>query len=163
VYDERPNSRTLNTLALRWNHHAPSPNTTLRAGLRFAKDDWGIASQTISAELVVPGPYGFTLTPSARAYAQSQANFYVDAGPPELPFPPNPPEDWIHFSEDQRVSAFGALTVALKLSKKITEDLSVDLKFERYEQRSHWKPGGGSPGLKDFYARMTHVGLSYRF
>ena len=163
VYDERPNSRNLNTLALRWNHHAPSLNTTLRAGLRVAKDDWGIHSQAISAELVVPAPYGFTLTPSARAYAQSQANFYVDAGPPELPFPPNPPRDWVHYSEDTRVSAFGALTVALKLSKKITEDLSVDLKFERYEQRSHWKPGGGSPGLKDFYARMTHVGLSYRF
>lgn len=163
VYDERPNSRVLNTLALRWNHHAPSLNTTLRVGFRIGSDDWGIASQTLSAEVVAPGPYGLTITPSLRAYAQSQANFYVDAGPPGFPFPPNPPKGWAHFSEDTRVSAFGALTAALKLSKRLTDDLTVDLKVERYEQRSHWKPGGGSPGLKDFYARMTHVGLSYRF
>ena len=163
VYDERPRSRTLNTLALRWNRYLPGLNATARTSLRLGSDDWGIASQALATELVLPGPYGITLTPSLRAYAQSQANFYVDAGPHELPFPANPPEDWIHFSEDTRVSAFGALTLALKLSKPITQDLTVDIKFERYQQRSHWKPGGGSPGVKDFYARMTHVGLSYRF
>ena len=163
VYDERPRSRALNTLALRWNRHFPELNATARTSLRLGSDDWGIVSQTLATELVLPGPYGTTVTPSLRAYAQSQANFYVDAGPADFPFPPNPPADWSHYSEDTRVSAFGALTLALKLSKPITQDLTVDIKFERYEQRSHWKPGGGSPGVKDFYARMTHVGLSYRF
>jgi hypothetical protein len=163
VYDERPRSRTLSTLALRWNRHFPGFNATARTSLRIGSDDWGVASQALATELVLSGPWGLTLTPSLRAYAQSQANFYVDAGPQDLPFPPNPPADWLHYSEDTRVSAFGALTLALKLSKPLTPDLTLDLKFERYEQRSVWKPGGGSPGVKDFYARMTHVGLSYRF
>lgn len=163
VYDQRPNQRTVSTLAARWNHHIPSLDSTLRTSARWATDDWGIRSHTVSAEWVMSGPWGLTITPSLRAYSQSQADFYVDAGPPNFPFPPNPPRDWVHFSEDQRVSAFGALTAAVKLSRAITPDLSVNLKFERYEQRSAWRPGGGSPGIKDFYARMTHVGLSYRF
>lgn len=163
VYDQRPNARTLSTLAVRWNRHMPQLGATLRTSARLGSDDWGIRSYTLGAELVVPGPWDITFTPSLRAYTQSQANFYVDAGPANLPFPPNPPKGWAHFSEDQRVSSFGALTAALKVSRPITPDLSLNLKFERYEQRSVWRPGGGSPGIKDFYARMTHVGLSYRF
>ena len=163
VYDQRPSTRVLNTVAVRWNHHFVSHGSTLRAGFRWGDDDWGIRSQALSAEWVLPGPFQITVTPSVRAYLQSQADFYVDAGPADLPFPPNPPSDWAFFSEDTRVSAFGALTLALKLSRPITPSLSADIKFERYEQRSHWKPGGGSPGLKDFYARMMHVGFSYRY
>jgi hypothetical protein len=41
---------------------------------------------------------------------------------------------------------------------------TVDLKFERYEQRGTWRIGGaGSPGLAPFSARFVQWGLARTF
>ena len=73
-------------------------------------------------------------------------------------------EGALYFSEDHRVSAFGAHTWGLKLAKQINADWQADVKFERYGQRAAWRWfGSGSPGLQPFNARSLLVGLSRQF
>jgi hypothetical protein len=108
-----------------------------------------------------------SLTPSLRLHTQNAARFYADPVYSFLgaPYPPgyfeSPPQ---HLSLDQRLSAFGAVTVGAKLSVRWDEHWSSDLRLERYEQRGAWRVAGqGSPGLAPFSARIVQWGLSRRF
>lgn len=164
VYDERPRTRTHQTMLLRWNHHFESSQTTARLGYRHYKDSWGIRSHTFDTELVQPVGGGWSVAPALRVYTQGSADFYVGADPNTYPFPPSPPPNALHYSEDQRVSAFGARTYGLKVSKLIGLDARVDVKFERYEQRGSWTLfGSGSTGLAPFFARSVQLGLTHWF
>ena len=110
----------------------------------------------------------FTLTPSLRLYSQSAAWFYYDpVYDPDVgaPYPPgyftNPPK---YISPDQRLSAFGGVTLGLKLGIRLSPDWSADIKAEHYEQRSSWRIGGsGSPGIDPFRATFAQFGLATRF
>jgi hypothetical protein len=163
VFDNRPD-RNSRTVTVRWNHHITETGGTTRLNYRYFADSWSIRSHTVGLEYVQPLSQGWTITPLLRLYSQSAAEFYVDAGPIDFPFPPNPPQGAQYFSEDQRLSAFGAHTYGLKIEKQLGEDWVADIKFEKYEQRSSWKiSGGGSPGLLPFYARSIQLGLSHSF
>ncbi len=165
VYDQRPRQRRQDTLALRWNHHLEPLDATLRTSWRYFRDSFGIRSHTLAAEWVQPLPGGWTLTPALRLYTQSAASFYIDASADlTSPFPPNPPDDALVYSEDQRLSAFGARTLGLKVAKQFAGGWSVDLKVERYVQRSSWRwYGSGSPNLAEFRARSVLAGVSKSF
>ena len=164
VFDNRPRQRHATTLLARWNHHVEATEGTLRLSWRGGSDSFGIASHTFGAEWVQPLPGGWTLTPQLRLYTQSAARFYVDADASTAPFPPNPPEGAVYFTEDHRMSAFGAHTWGLKLAKQINADWSMDVKFERYGQRAEWRLfGSGSPGLAPFNARSWQLGIARQF
>jgi len=166
--DIRPRQRDQSILLTRWNHHFSDLGATVRTSYRFYHDTFGINAHTLAAEWVQPLGAMFTVTPSLRLYSQSAAKFYFDpVYDPTVgaPYPPgyftNPPE---FISADQRLSAFGAVTVGLKFAVQFTPDWSSDLKMERYEQRSKWRVGGaGSPGLDPFSATFVQVGLNKRF
>jgi hypothetical protein len=166
--DVRPNQRTQSILLTRWNHHFSDMGSTLRTSYRLYHDTFGINAHTLGAEWVQPVGSRFKLTPSLRLYSQSAAKFYFDpVYDPDVgaPYPPgyftNPPE---FASPDQRLSAFGAVTVGLKAAVQVTPDWAADVKFERYEQRSQWRVGGkGSPGIDPFTASFLQVGVSKRF
>ena len=165
VFDNRPRTRNSGTLLARWNHHVESTGGTLRSSYRWFGDTYGIQAHTLGFEYVQPLPGGWSVMPLVRLYTQSKARFYVEANAdPDFPFPPNPPDDAQHYSEDQRVSAFGARTWGLKLARQIGDDWLVDLKFEQYGQRARWRLfGQGSPGLADFNARSWQLGLTRQF
>lgn len=166
--DLRPHKRDQAILLARWNHHFEDLGATLRSSYRYYADSYGIKAHTLGAEWVQPVSSIFTLTPSVRMYSQSAAKFYFDpVYDPTVgaPYPPgfftNPPE---FASADQRLSAFGGVTVGLKLGIQFTPDWSADLKAERYEQRSNWRVGGaGSPGLDPFSASFFQIGVNKRF
>jgi hypothetical protein len=166
--DVRPDKRDQVILLTRWNHHFAEMGSTLRTSYRYYRDTFGIRAHTLGADWVQPVGAMLTVTPSLRLYSQSAAKFYFDpVYDPDVgaPYPPgyftNPPE---FISADQRLSAFGAITLGLKLSVKLTPDWSADLKGERYEQRSKWRVGGaGSPGLDPFSATFLQVGVNRRF
>ncbi|MRX08250.1 DUF3570 domain-containing protein [Pseudoduganella sp. FT25W] len=163
VFDQRPRERAITTLMGRWNHHIASLKGTMRLSYRYYRDSWQIRAHTLGLEYVQPLPGGWSVTPALRLYTQGAARFYVDAEP-ESPFVPNPPAGWTYYAEDQRLSAFGAVTLGFKVSKQLGADWQVDLKLERYEQRSSWRRfGAGSPGLPSFAARSWFVGLSRQF
>jgi hypothetical protein len=166
--DRRPDRRDQTILLTRWNHHFADLGSTLRTSYRYYHDTFGIRAHTLGADWVQPIGSQFTLTPSLRYYGQSAASFYYDPiYDPDLgaPYPPgyftNPPE---YISPDQRLSAFGAITVGLKLAYQWSPEWLTDFKAERYEQRSDWRLGGnGSPGIDPFRATFLQVGVRKRF
>lgn len=166
--DQRPDSRDQLALLVRWNHYFQSFNATLRSSYRYYHDDWEINANTVTAEWAQELPQGFTLTPSARYMTQSAAFFYYDPvydATLGAPFPPgyltNPNA---FYTSDQRLSAFGGITLGVKLAKVFAEGWSVDGKAEYYEQRGDWRLGGdGSPGLQAFKAQLYQVGVSRKF
>ena len=165
--DVRPGSRHQSIVLARWNHHVEGPDITLRSSWRGYRDSFGVRSHTLSLEPVFTLGERFTITPGLRLYSQSAARFYYDpvysfAG---APYPPGYLEARPRFlSPDARLSAFGAVSVSLKLAVKLDTRWSADLKLERYEQRSAWRVGGpGSPGLAPLSAKLMTWGLSGTF
>jgi hypothetical protein len=166
--DIRPNRRDQTILLGRWNHHFDGWGSTLRASYRFYRDTFGVKAHTLGGDWVQPMGATLTLTPSLRLYSQSAASFYFDpVYDPDTgaPYPPgyftNPPA---YISPDQRLSAFGGVTLGLKLGVQFSRTWSADLKAERYEQRGSWRVGGsGSPGLAPFSATFVQFGLASKF
>lgn len=162
--DKRPDERNSYTVLARWNHHFDATGGSSRVSYRYFADSWKIRAHTFTAEYTQPFADGWSITPILRLYTQSAASFYVDADPSIYPFAPSPPVSALNYSEDQRVSAYGAHTVGIKLAKQIGEDWQADIKLEEYEQRASWRLfGSGSPGLLPFRARSIQLGLSRQF
>ena len=159
LYEERPNKRESKTVMTRWNHHFEGTDGTSHLSYRYYTDSFGINAHTLGAEYVQPLPMEWTVTPSARLYSQTAADFYLPDVPNPGQPPPTPP-----FSLDQRLSAFGALTLGIKVEKRIARDWLVDFKYENYEQRAGWCiTGGGDAKLEPFSATFIQVGLSRQF
>ncbi|NTV04997.1 MAG: DUF3570 domain-containing protein [Chlorobiaceae bacterium] len=161
--DNRPRDRNSVTVSGRWNHHVDGTDGTVRLSYRYYSDTFGIRAHTFGAEYVQPLQHGWTVTPILRFYTQSEADFYVAVADEKLTGDgtPKPPVNVIYYTEDERLSAFGAVTFGLKVSKQLNQDWSADLKFEKYEQRDEWSlNGSGDPGLATFHARSIQVGLS---
>jgi hypothetical protein len=158
LFEQRPDNRDSKTVMTRWNHHFDGKDGTARISYRYYTDNWGIKAHTFGLEYVQPLPKEFTVTPLVRLYSQTGADFY-------LPDFPDPSADLpIYYSMDQRLSAFGAITIGIKLEKKIAKDWLVDAKLETYEQRAQWSiSGGGDPGLAPFSARSIQLGVSRQF
>ncbi|MBV8667001.1 MAG: DUF3570 domain-containing protein [Burkholderiaceae bacterium] len=160
--DNRPDERSRNTLLLRWNHHFEGSDGTGRFSYRYYTDTWEIRAHTFAFEYVQPFSQGWTVTPSARYYTQSAASFYFD--PDYDPnYGPPVPLGYVFgsvSSPDQRLSAFGAATLGLKVEKAVARDVQISFKFEQYEQRCDWRLfGSGSPGLAPLYARVLQLGI----
>jgi hypothetical protein len=159
--DFRPDKRDIKTVMARWNHHFDGTDGTSRLSYRYYTDSFGIDAHTLGLEYVQPLSKGWTIIPSVRLHSQSAADFYlpVDPSSPDIaPFPANPGD---FSTSDQRLSAFGALTLGVKVEKQIAEDWTFDVKFEHYEQRADWCVNGdGDPGLEPFNFRSIQVGIS---
>ena len=164
IYDERPRDRTQQKFQTRWNHYFNDLNATSRLAYRYYTDSWGIRSHTLDAEWVQRFGNGWSAAPALRYYTQTAAKFYVEVDPRLSPFPANPPPNALYFSEDQRMSAFGGLTMGMKLTKQLNLDTKIDLKLEQYGQKGAWILSGmGSKGLAPFYARNLQVGITRSF
>jgi Protein of unknown function (DUF3570) len=167
--DVRPDNRQQLALLARWNHHFEGDGSTLRGSYRIYHDNFRINAHTLQVEWVKKATPDLTFTPLLRLYSQSAASFYFDPVYDPVngePFPvgydPANPNQLI--SLDQRLSAFGAVTLGLKAEYRINPAWSVDGKYEKYEQRGNWRIGGaGSPGLGPFGATFVQFGANYKF
>lgn len=159
--DQRPEQRNAHTLLLRWNHFFEGLQGTSRLSWRDYRDSFGIHATTLETSYVQRFGGGWTVTPSVRLYKQSAANFYVPYNPGPLGATPNP-VGATYYSQDQRLSAFGGVTVGLAASKAITPDLSLDARVEQTRQRASWA-SGGDPALAPFNWHSVQVGVNYRF
>jgi hypothetical protein len=163
--DNRPRERGQNTLLVRWNHHHDGSDGTSRLSYRYYSDSYGIRAHTLGGEYVQDLRQGWSVTPSARLYSQRAARFYYDPvydAQLGAPFPPGYAfGSGNELSADQRLSAFGAVTLGIKLARQLGRDWSVDLKLEAYQQRASWRLfGNGSPGLEPLSARSMQLGLT---
>ncbi|NBU50809.1 MAG: DUF3570 domain-containing protein [Betaproteobacteria bacterium] len=164
LLDERPRTRHISRGLLRWNHHIGGTDQTLRMSYRYSTDSWALKSHTATIEWVSPMGRGWTVTPSMRAYSQTAARFYLPVDPKVAPAPPFPRSDALYYSADQRLSAFGAYTLGIRVDKAFNRDWSADVKFEHYQQRGAWAwAGGGDRGLAPFTALWLQLGLVKRF
>lgn len=163
VLDERPRSRTRQTLLLRWNHHLEDSAATVRSAYRYFQDSWGIRAHTLDLEHVQAFSDQWKFTTVMRYHSQGAARFYVDADGSNSPFAPSPAAGATWYSLDQRLSSYGALTLGGKVSYQVNRDTAVDIKYEHYEQRGAWALVGGSPNLLPFRARSVQWGLTRWF
>mgnify|MGYP001419262645 CR=1 FL=1 len=162
--DERPRVRNHTTVLARWNHHFLRTEGTSHVSYRYYRDSWDIKAHTLTSDYAQPLPQGWTLTPLVRLHTQSAASFYLPTDPATAPGPTFPAFGATTYSEDQRLSAFGAVTLGIKVAKQLTPDWQVDLKLERYEQRAGWSLSGeGDRGLEPFSARSIQFGISRLF
>ena len=167
-FDQRPDQRDAWIAVARWNHHVPRYDASIRTSYRYYSDTFGVNSHTLGADWVQPfGKY--TVTPGVRYYTQTAAHFYFDPV-----FNAQGQYDEVGTirraasivgskSADQRLAAYGAVTLSLKVAYAITPDTVVDAKLETYRQTAALRLGSGSPGLDPFYARFIQLGLTHRF
>lgn len=161
AFDERPRERNISTVLARWNHHFEALDGTLRSSYRYYSDTYKVRAHTLGFEYA-QALGQWTLTPLARLHTQSAAWFYVPYNPEPngLTFPA---DTATYYTEDQRMSGYGALTWGLKVARQVTPSLLVDVKYEQYKQNPQWSNGGGDRSLAEFKARSVQLGLSYQF
>jgi hypothetical protein len=158
MLDARPDHRQILAWLTRYNQYLAGLDASIGVSYRYLHDSFGTSSQTVDATWNQPLPNGWALAPSVRYYTQRAADFYFDP-----PFPQGfvPGE---LYTADARLSAFGALTAGLTLSKQLPDGWSFDVAVDFYRQRSDWHLGGdGSPGLEPFSARWIRTGISKSF
>jgi hypothetical protein len=162
LFDHRPRVRKQAAALLRWNHHFSAWGATLRSGYRYYRDSYSIRAHTIDLAWVQPLTPTISITPILRYFSQSAAWFYYDPVA-DVNVYPGPVGSPAYSSPDQRLSAFGAITLGLKAEWKIGR-WTTDFKVEQYEQRSNWRVGGeGSPGIDPFHATIFQLGLGTSF
>lgn len=158
LIDARPDHRRTLAWLTRYNHHFPGPDATARVTYRYLRDSFGSDAHTVEVAWVQPLRDGLSITPGIRYTTQSAADFYFDP-----PFP----QGFVHgslYSADTRLSAFGAITPAVRFDADLRGGWHADLKLEWYRQRAAWHlGGGGSPGLEPFSARWIQLGIARTF
>jgi len=162
-YDNRPDRRAANIVQTRWNHWLGG--TALKLGYRYYGDTFGIRSHTFDVAWAVPtGDDGrSTFTPSLRYYTQDAARFYVNPDPTSARFPA-PADQSGFYSLDQRLSAYGAISVGVKYDWAIDSKWAMDAKLDLYRQQSGFRVlGQGSPGLSPLTAVIWQIGIKRAF
>jgi Protein of unknown function (DUF3570) len=172
TYDKRPDSRNSVVGLVRWNHYVEQFDASVRSSYRLYNDSFGVSSNTVGVDWVQSAGK-WTITPGVRYYTQRAAKFYFDGvadstGKYDATGTQAIAQGYIGtgkiFSADQRLSAYGAITASIKVDYAITDQTSVDLKYERYQQKSKYRLGGnGSPYIDPFNAQFVQVGLSTKF
>lgn len=168
-FDQRPDQRNAWIALARWNHHVEASNAALRTSWRIYRDSFGISSHTLGAEWVQPVG-AWTFTPGLRYTTQSAASFYFN---PVLDANGQVDDRATllaalrlrgHRSADQRLAAWGGVSVSLKAAYALTPQTTLDLRLESYRQSAGLRLGGeGSPGLAPFRARLVQLGVTHRF
>jgi hypothetical protein len=163
--DNRPRTRNSSAILFQWNHHFDSLDGTLRSTYRSYSDSFEVKANTFGFEYAQSVRGGFVLTPALRYHSQSSAYFYVDPVLDPVTGAPIPPAfNPARFSSaDQRLSAFGGITLGFKVEKTFGK-WATDIRYDYLQQRGDWRLAGkGSPGLASFTAHMLQFGASRRF
>ena len=168
LIEQRPNLRNQWALNVRLAQHLPSDGA-VHISYRYFRDNWGIHSHTLEASVDQPLGGGWMLTPDARYYSQTAADFYApyfllhEAYPfhPGGGLVPNSPVTLKYFSSDERLSAFGALSGSLAVQKSLGHGIALDLSYEYYVHKGKLKLGGGGEGaFADFHSSLVTAGLA---
>lgn len=165
--DFRPRTRDQTAWLAQWNHHFEGMHGTLRSSYRYYDDTFKVKAHTFGLEYAQELDGGWVVTPAVRYHSQSAAFFYYDPVYDPVGGAPFPPgylaSPWRYSSADQRLSAFGGVTVGAKIEK--TFGLwTTDLRYDYLQQRGEWRMSGqGSPGLEPFMAHFIQFGVARKF
>lgn len=151
-HDRRPDERKEWTVSSGYRHFFENQNAALHVDYRYFDDDWDVVSHTLDLSWVQNVGEHTQFTPFARYYSQDEAEFFSNVA--NL--------DDRYYADDYRLSAFGAISVGLRMRRDIG-NWSVNLAGERYMTDEGWGlySGDESPGLVDFW--RYSIGLDYTF
>ncbi|MBK8104178.1 MAG: DUF3570 domain-containing protein [Betaproteobacteria bacterium] len=150
--DARPDARRQAIATVRWNHHFEASEITLRSHYRHYRDSFGVRSHTLQFDPIWQATTRLAITPSLRLYTQTAASFYYDPVYSFLgaPLPPGyveaPPR---YLSADQRLSAFGAVTLGIRLALAARRRLG---------HRHPLRPLRAARGLASGWSRLAGAG-----
>jgi hypothetical protein len=157
--DRRPDERDQYTISAQHSHYSSLfDGAALHSSLRYYYDDWGVSSHTLEirwAQQFNLGSYRFIITPLARYYTQTEADFYS--------LEQNPASDQLN-SSDYRLSSYGAITLGLNSELKIS-DWVIHLDLSQYTSNESLAlfeaTDDETPALVNF-STFT-VGVDYQF
>ncbi len=176
LLEQRPDTRNQWTWDARYVQYVEPFAASLHVGYRFFSDDWGIDAHTFESSWGQPLGRGWSVTPWVRYYSQDAADFYQPflisrQAPPgtvvcddtgicrDVPIDRKKlPED---FSSDHRLSAYGALSGGLLVSKEFATGVRLEAGFEYYAHEGGLKLGGGGEGdYADFGYYQVNAALN---
>lgn len=110
-------------------------NGALEGSYRFFDDTFGIRAHTIAVSWHQKIGRMFLISPVFRYYHQTAADFYATqfVGDPSNPFNPNPLP--AYYSADYRLSEMETFTFGIEASARVTDWLTLDLAYKRYDMR----------------------------
>lgn len=110
-------------------------NGALEGSYRFYDDSFGVCAHTIAVSWHQKIGKIFLISPVFRYYRQTAADFYAPqfAGDPSNPGDPNPLPTY--YSADYRLSTMETFTFGIEASARVTDWLTLDLAYKRYEMR----------------------------
>lgn len=148
--DARPDERKEWILSAGYRRFFTSEDAALHIDYRFFDDDWDVRSHTLDLAWVQNFGVEWQVTPFLRYYSQDAAAFFANVVD----------DSQRYYADDYRLSAYGAVTGGLHLSRTIG-DWQVKFTGERYRSDSDWGlyDGEESPGLVDFW--RYSIGLRY--
>jgi hypothetical protein len=151
-HDRRPDERKEWTVSTGYRHFFEAQNAALHVDYRYFDDDWDIASHTLDIAWLQSFGMDTQVSPFIRYYSQDKAKFFSNVANEEAHY----------FADDYRLSAFGAFSYGLRLSRTFG-NWSVNADAERYRSDESWGVYSGeeSPGLVDFW--RYGIGLNYVF
>ncbi len=180
LLEKRPEERDQWTGNLSYVQHIGLLDAAAHFDYRLFSDDWGITSHTFEFDWVQPLFDGWTVTPTVRYYSQTAADFYTpymvsfQTYPGKPTFNPktrvitlsqlNPNKLLANYSSDQRLSAYGALSGGMTVSKRFAKGISLELGAEYYTHAGSLKMGGGGEGsYADFNYYMVNASVKVDF
>jgi hypothetical protein len=152
--EQRPEVRNQWSWDARLVQYVVPLDAALHVDYHFYHDDWGINAHTFEADWGQPLGAGWTITPRVRYYSQDAADFYY-------PYILNKTNTLpANFSSDQRLSAYGALSGGVTVSKQFAKGVSLETGFEYYSHAGSLKMGGGGEGsYADFNYYVANAAL----
>jgi len=108
---------------------------SLEGSYRPYYDSFGVGSHTIDLSWHQKIGKRLLISPLFRYYHQTAADFYATqfAGDPLNPQDPTPVPKY--YSADYRLSRMQTLTMGVELSGRVTDWLTIDVAYKRYEMR----------------------------
>jgi len=178
LLETRPDERNQWTGNLSYVQHIDDLwGAALHADYRLYTDDWGITSHTFEVDWAQPVVDGWTVTPMLRYYSQDAANFYqpyvvsFQDYPGKASFDPvtkkvtlaqlNTAKLPANYSSDQRLSAYGAISTGITVSKRFAKGITLEAGAEYYTHAGSLKMGGGGEGsYADFNYYRFNAGVN---
>ena len=176
LLDKRPDLRNQWLWNIRYAQYVDATDAGLHLSYAYFRDDWGVRAHTLEASWAQPWD-GWIVTPMVRYYTQTAAYFYTPylvtnqgqyssrtdpatGNTITVPFDPGllPP----YYSSDYRLSAFGALTGGITISRQFAKGVTANLGFVYYEHAGRLKWGGGGEGsYSDFNSYLVNASLTF--
>lgn len=162
--ERRPDARNQWVWDARYVQYIEGLDASAHLGYRFYSDDWGIDAHTFDADWTQPLGDGWTLTPRVRYYTQSAADFYKPYFLYNRAVPKNAEGRFAapvsSYSSDHRLSAFGALSGGVTLSKALNKAVTLEADFEYYTHEGALRlGGGGEDAFADFRYYQFNAGV----